>query len=245
MRLRVMFALCVGALTVACGGGSSSSTTPSPSAQVTGLSIGGSNGVAVGQATQLTATASFSTGPSQSVQAAWQSSNPVVATVSSSGLVAPVGLGVVTLTATYQTTTATFTLSVFPSVAGTWVDALVTDAKKIENDATSLTWTLTQNGASVTGLATLTDPAFPGMIATGPVTGSFTNATLTFSFTLSGPTSTATKTCGANQQVTITPTGTAQVSSTAITATVTQVTETCAGTPVSNATGNFVLTFLN
>jgi ABC-type glycerol-3-phosphate transport system substrate-binding protein len=82
-----------------------SSTTPSAtvsSVVVTGTTVG------VGLTVQFTATATMSDGTTQNVTsaAAWQSSNPAVATVAL-GLVTGVTDGQTTITATYQGLSAT------------------------------------------------------------------------------------------------------------------------------------------
>jgi uncharacterized protein YjdB len=67
-----------------------------------------------GQASQLTATELVSNGTTKDITstAAWASSNPGVATVSSSGLVKAVALGAATITATDAGTAGTFVVAV-------------------------------------------------------------------------------------------------------------------------------------
>jgi uncharacterized protein YjdB len=79
-----------------------------PSATVNSLVVTGPT-VGVGLTAQFTATANMSDGTTQNVTtaAAWQSSNPAVATVSALGVVAGVADGQSTITATYQGLTAT------------------------------------------------------------------------------------------------------------------------------------------
>jgi bacterial leucyl aminopeptidase len=111
----------------ACGSSSGSQNpvaptpTPPSSNSVASIAVTGSAPL-VGQTAQFSAVASFSDGTTQSVTsvAAWQSSNPAVATVGSSGIVTGVAPGEVDITATYQSqsgrfhstiATATFSLS--------------------------------------------------------------------------------------------------------------------------------------
>jgi hypothetical protein len=98
---------------VSCSG----STTTSPTS--TALSVTGTSNILVGGNSQLTATATLSTGLPSNVtaQASWSSSNSVVATVSNSGFVTAVGLGSATITATYQNQTGTLTVIVSPATA--------------------------------------------------------------------------------------------------------------------------------
>ncbi|MBE3123475.1 MAG: Ig-like domain-containing protein [Acidobacteria bacterium] len=90
----------------ACGGGSSSPTPTAPTTPtVIGLTVSGTAGLtSKGQTSQLTATATMSSGATQGVtaQATWQSSNTVVATVSAAGVVTAAGDGEAMITATYQ-----------------------------------------------------------------------------------------------------------------------------------------------
>jgi hypothetical protein len=67
----------------------------------------------IGETERLEATARFADGNTQTVPAAWQSSNPSVATVFS-GLVTAVAAGTVTISATYQGKTATTNITVAP-----------------------------------------------------------------------------------------------------------------------------------
>jgi hypothetical protein len=99
-----------------CGGGSSPPPAPTPTPPtVTGVSVTGAAGApTVGDTAQLTATAAFSDGSSQSVtsQAAWESSNPAVATVSASGLATFLAAGDSDLKATFRGTTGTSRVTV-------------------------------------------------------------------------------------------------------------------------------------
>jgi hypothetical protein len=102
-----------------CSGGTapSPSSTPPPSSapSVTGVAVSGA-APAIGSSSQFTATASMSNGGSQVVtnQAAWQSSNTVVASVSASGLVAAHASGETDIRATYQIVTGSTRITIAP-----------------------------------------------------------------------------------------------------------------------------------
>jgi|SRR5579864_742724 len=85
-----------------------SGCSTAPSATVVSVTVTGPT-VGVGLTAQFTATANMSDGTTQNVTtaAAWQSSNPAVATVSALGVVTGVAGGQTTITATYQGLTAT------------------------------------------------------------------------------------------------------------------------------------------
>ena len=124
------------AVMVACNNSSSGPTgvseQPPVVVTVTSLTIGGSGSGSVGQTSQLTAAAALSDGTSQVVtaQAAWESSNAAVATVSASGLVTFVAAGEADVKATYKTVSATKHVSVSPvakpqhKLSGVITDAL-------------------------------------------------------------------------------------------------------------------------
>lgn len=102
----------------------STPTAPSATASVTvtTVTISGSAAlVAVTQTSQLTATARLSDGASQNItsQAAWESSNPAVVVVSSSGLVTARGFGGAEVRATYQGVSGTTAVMVTPPEGGT------------------------------------------------------------------------------------------------------------------------------
>lgn len=90
-------------LTAAACGSNNSSTPTTPAATVTQVAVAGT-APSVGLTAQFTATATMSNGVNQNVtsQAAWQSSNPAIATVTSAGVVTGVAPGDVDITATYQ-----------------------------------------------------------------------------------------------------------------------------------------------
>lgn len=113
----------------ACSGSSHPSpTAPSTSASTNAqtqassllaLSVAGT-APAVGGTAQFSATATFSNNTTQAVTAAatWQTSNPIVATVSSTGLVTGMGLGVADIRAVYQGQTAAQTVAVSSVLRG-------------------------------------------------------------------------------------------------------------------------------
>jgi uncharacterized protein YjdB len=109
-RTGVLAALCMITFTaIACGNSSTSATTAS-SLTVTGAAP------AVGATAQFSATATMSDGTTQDVtsQAAWTSSNGSIATVSSTGVVTGLGAGPVTVTASYQTISASDAIVLAP-----------------------------------------------------------------------------------------------------------------------------------
>jgi hypothetical protein len=133
MRLRTATGLvCLIAILglVACGSGHSSplgtpntSTTTTPSSvttsttpTITSITISSSTGsgsLPLGTTTQLSTTDSNN----QSCTATWTTSNPSVATVSSSGLVTAVGIGTAVITGTCGSISQTITITVTPAVA--------------------------------------------------------------------------------------------------------------------------------
>jgi trimeric autotransporter adhesin len=89
----------------ACGG----SSTPTTAATVSSLSVTGSApAVSSGPTSQFKATATMSDGTTQDVTstAVWSSSNLADATVSATGIVTAVAPGLVSVSATYQSVTA-------------------------------------------------------------------------------------------------------------------------------------------
>ena len=82
--------------------------SPVPARTVSSIVITGT-APAVGATSQFTATATLSDGTTQNVttQAAWQSSNPAVVTVSGSGVVTGVGIGEADVRASYQSASGT------------------------------------------------------------------------------------------------------------------------------------------
>jgi hypothetical protein len=114
MRGIVIATLCVASFSmVACGSKDSASPTAptTGTATVTALTVTGSP--TSGSSFQLTATATLSNGTQQNVtqSAAWQSSNPAVATVTA-GTVTVIGAGELDVRATYQGATGSMHLLV-------------------------------------------------------------------------------------------------------------------------------------
>jgi|SRR5438552_8600625 len=97
------------AFTIGC-----TSSTASPTS-ISSVAVAGA-APAVGATSQFTATATLMNGTTQDVTslATWSSSNSTEATVSSSGLVAGVGAGTVTIQATYQSVTGADQITVNP-----------------------------------------------------------------------------------------------------------------------------------
>ena len=124
---RLMVAVSLGCLAISCGSSSRSPTTPTPAAvevQLTSLQITGNTSLtAVGETSQLSATARFSDQSQKdvSLETIWTSADPSVVTVSSSGLLTVLRFGAAVISARYQTRSAT--VSVRPSPPGTFVIA--------------------------------------------------------------------------------------------------------------------------
>ncbi len=92
--------------------------SPKPSALLSSVNVSGLDGpIGVGVPVQLEATAVFSDGTRRSVtnEAAWLSTNVMVATVSPTGRVTGVGLGMVEIRATFQNRTGSLTIPVTES----------------------------------------------------------------------------------------------------------------------------------
>jgi uncharacterized protein YjdB len=124
---------------------------PVPPVTATGISISGSLTLtALGQTGQLTAVEAFSDHTTQVLTTGvqWTTSNPSVATVSATGLVTATGNGLVTIGASYQATSQTFT-----STKGLLVALAVSSVKLTGNVA------LTDVGqtSQLTATATLPD----------------------------------------------------------------------------------------
>lgn len=113
LALSVMLALvAVGALSC----NSKSSVTPTaPTPVVISVSLSGSSAfTAPGQSSQLSAIANYSNNTTENVttNAVWQTSNPIVAVVSGSGLLMARGVGAAQVTAVYQGQTGTADVTV-------------------------------------------------------------------------------------------------------------------------------------
>jgi len=100
--LAALFVLLVGLGSWTCDDHKGQALTTSPSSAVSLAVTGGA--LTVGMTTQFTATATLSNGSTQNVTstAAWSSSNPAVATVTSGGAVTGVSVGDAVITATYS-----------------------------------------------------------------------------------------------------------------------------------------------
>ena len=105
----IVVTVVVAGLAIGCSNSSTSPSTVS-SVTVTGAAP------AVGAAVQFTATAALSDGTTQDVTslAAWQSSDPSAATVSSTGVVTAMAAGTVDVTATYQNVPGTDEITIAP-----------------------------------------------------------------------------------------------------------------------------------
>jgi hypothetical protein len=113
-RLPIALFVSAAVLLAGCGGSKSSPAAPSAPA-VTSLTVTGTATLtSKGQTAPLTATVTLSNGTTQIVtgQATWQSSNIIVATVSSGGLVTSAGDGEATITASYQGISGTMRVTV-------------------------------------------------------------------------------------------------------------------------------------
>ena len=153
-----------------CGNG----TPNAPS--VTALVIAGPASLSgVGQTSQLTLTVTLSSGAPQTVtsQAAWQSSNMAVVTVSAAGLATAQGYGAATISASYQGLTTEFAFVV--TIAGTWVAA--------NPDGSSVTWVLAQSQGLVTGTFSLAPVAAGNGLSTATVGGTVNDSTFTWTMT--------------------------------------------------------------
>ena len=89
------------------------SSSPTSSTTVASIAITGS-APAVGSTSQLTATATMSNGTTQDVtsSATWVSGDTAIATVSGAGVVTGISAGSTTVTATYQSVTASDSIAV-------------------------------------------------------------------------------------------------------------------------------------
>jgi hypothetical protein len=156
--------------------GCGDNTTSAPSATETALTIAGAASLSgVGQASQLTATATISSGATQTVtsQATWQSSNTAVVTVSTAGLVTAQGYGGATINASYQGMSTAFAFVV--TIAGTWVAT--------SPDGSHVTWVLAQSQGIVTGTFSLAPVAAGNGLSAATVRGTVNESTFTWTMT--------------------------------------------------------------
>src|SRR5579864_1389514 len=209
MRRRPRFwfqVVALGALAAACG--QSTTPTPSPPA-VTSVTVTGTVALpAPGLTSQLVATATFADGTSQVVtnQATWQSSNPTVATVTTTGLVAALTYGTATVTAAFRGVNGSATVAITLNMTGTWKGTASDSA-----GSAAITSVLTQTGTVISGTASLVYTS--GTQATGSFSGTVSNTGSTVNFTVTGSGSTGGVTCtltltGVGQILNITFTGT-------------------------------------
>lgn len=105
------------ALAAACG----DSNPQKPSRAVTTLTVAPATDMIKLKATETySVSATFTTGATEQVSAAWTSDNQAVVTVTQAGQATGAGPGQATLTATYEGKTATRPLRVVPDYAGRW-----------------------------------------------------------------------------------------------------------------------------
>jgi trimeric autotransporter adhesin len=172
VTFKLVATLFVAAALAGCGG----STTSAPSATVTAVTMTGAASLSgVGQTSQMTLTATTSSGAVQTVtsQATWQSSNAAVVTVSAGGLVAAQGFGAALVTASYQG--ATTSVAFVVTIAGTWVANA--------SGGSSVTWVLTQLQGIVTGTFAVAPVAAGNSVSPAIVTGTISGSTLAWTMT--------------------------------------------------------------
>jgi hypothetical protein len=173
VTFRLLAALCLAAALAACGG----STTTAPSVTVSAVAMTGAASLSgVGQTSQMTLTATTSSGAMQTVtgQATWQSSNAAVVTVSTAGLVTAQGYGAAVVTASYLG--ATTSVGFVVTLAGTWVASA--------SDGSSVTWVLTQLQGIVTGTFAVAPVSSGNNVSPAIVSGTVTGST--FAWTMTG-----------------------------------------------------------
>ena len=158
------------------GCGSGGPTESRSQATVISLTIDGARSITTGGSSQLIAVARLSDGRTRSVgsSAAWQSSDPGIATVSGAGLVGAVAVGTVTITATYRGRSDHVTVTVIPAAPA--VTALtITGIQTITvGQTTQLVLTATLTDGTTRDATTLaiwqsTRPTFATVSGTGLV----------------------------------------------------------------------------
>jgi hypothetical protein len=141
LALWVSAVSCAAALSIACGGGSSSLGSQLSPSGVTLTSLAVTlNPPPVGSGTQATATATFSNGSTSPVASGFTSDSPSVATVTGSGVVTGVSIGDVTISVDYQGMRASKKVRVLPGYGGLFIGSY------------------TVNGCTATGSYVSTDP---------------------------------------------------------------------------------------
>ncbi|NOT43683.1 MAG: hypothetical protein HOP14_03660 [Acidobacteria bacterium] len=114
------FVTVVAVLLVGCGDDGGGDVT-GPSSTVTAVSVVlGASEILVGETTTATATATLSTGATQSVTTGWRSDQPGAATVSDSGTVTGVGNGRATIYVVTGGRQGQQVIRVYPVYRGTW-----------------------------------------------------------------------------------------------------------------------------
>jgi hypothetical protein len=164
------------AAATACGG----SSPPAPTPTVTSVAVSGTAALAaIGQTTQLTATATLSNGTTQNVttMATWQSSNPNVATVTSGGLVTGVNFGQTSITATYQGVSGPVAVTLQLNLIGTWKGSTADSTGILQ-----VTFVLVQSGSTVTGTGTYAGSA----TGNGTFTGTVSTTSNVVAFSIGG-----------------------------------------------------------
>jgi hypothetical protein len=205
-------------LMAACG----QATTPTSVPAVTSVAITGTLAVpAAGQTSQLVATATFADGTSRVVtnQATWQSVDPTIATVTTTGLVQALTYGTAVVTATFQGVNGSVILNIALTMTGTWKGP-ATDSV----ESGQLTSVLTQTGTTISGTASLVFTS--GTQASGSFSGTVSSSGSSVNFTVTGSGSGNGLTC------TVTLTGVGQIFNVTFTGTY-GGTNSCSG-PVAN-----------
>jgi trimeric autotransporter adhesin len=197
MRLAHVIVLLLSLTVSSC---SSSPTAATPTATVNpSISFAGGSVFAVGQTSQLSATELMSSQTTADVTktATWQSSNPVVATVSSTGFVTALALGSTIITANNQGTVGSLVVSV---VGNTVVSLLVVGPTSFPTGqtgqltavalmTTGVSQTLTDGVAwhsSNSGVATVSSAGFltTGAAGTATITATYAGKTGTLAVTV-------------------------------------------------------------
>jgi uncharacterized protein YjdB len=158
---------------------------------VTGVSVSAfATTITIGETATLTATASYSDGTSSSVDADWESSDPSVASVDTSGTVTGVAAGTATVTGTYggQSGSVVMTVEAAVTLTGISVSAVKTTIQV--DETTSLTVTALYSDGStfsynLNGVCTPTTNVVAEKNSDCEVTG-VAAGTATYSFTAGG-----------------------------------------------------------
>jgi hypothetical protein len=145
--------------------------------------VASSDGVVLNQQLRLTATMESPNGQSVPVQPTWSSEMPSVAPVDSNGIVTGLALGTSTITATYESQSATYQLSVVNDFSGGWTGKYrIRNCTRISGAGSSycrfvlgavlpIQLTVTQDGKAVTGTINFYDN-LNRLLLNGPITGS-------------------------------------------------------------------------